>query len=353
MLDRAHAAARGRRTCRPGTASRTSCTASTFDVHAGRGGDAARPQRRRQDHDAEIDHGHRRPAHRLGALRGPRADRRSPRTRSRAPASPSARRSAASSRASTSRRTCCCRRVVRPGGLSLDAIFELFPNLKERLGSSQGTKLSGGEQQMLAIAPHPAHRRAAAAARRADRGAGAGHHPADRQDHPHAEAAGLHHPAGRAELPLRRDRRRPLLRDGARPGRRPASPMPNWTPISTSCTTISESEQAPARRATTGGMAMKRLVSLTAAGRRAGARRRRRPQQTRRRQDRRAERHVEPLRRHRRRRARSPPPSWRSRTSAPRPTGHQGRAGRRRPSEQAGRRLQRRQPVVSTSTRST
>jgi branched-chain amino acid transport system ATP-binding protein len=41
--------------------------------------------------------------------------------------------------------------VVRPGGLSLDLIFELFPNLKERLGSSQGTKLSGGEQQMLAI----------------------------------------------------------------------------------------------------------------------------------------------------------------------------------------------------------
>ena len=40
---------------------------------------------------------------------------------------------------------------VRQGGLSLDVIFELFPNLKERLGSSQGTKLSGGEQQMLAI----------------------------------------------------------------------------------------------------------------------------------------------------------------------------------------------------------
>jgi branched-chain amino acid transport system ATP-binding protein len=41
---------------------------------------------------------------------------------------------------------------VKPGGLGLDRIFELFPNLKERLGSSQGTKLSGGEQQMLAIA---------------------------------------------------------------------------------------------------------------------------------------------------------------------------------------------------------
>ena len=40
--------------------------------------------------------------------------------------------------------------VVRSGGLSLDQIFELFPNLKERL-DSQGTKLSGGEQQMLAI----------------------------------------------------------------------------------------------------------------------------------------------------------------------------------------------------------
>ena len=39
---------------------------------------------------------------------------------------------------------------VRPGGLSLDAIFTLFPNIKERL-KSQGTKLSGGEQQMLAI----------------------------------------------------------------------------------------------------------------------------------------------------------------------------------------------------------
>ena len=39
---------------------------------------------------------------------------------------------------------------VRPGGLSVEEIFELFPNLKERI-TSQGTKLSGGEQQMLAI----------------------------------------------------------------------------------------------------------------------------------------------------------------------------------------------------------
>ena len=40
---------------------------------------------------------------------------------------------------------------VRPGGLSVDEIYTLFPNLKERM-HSQGTKLSGGEQQMLAIA---------------------------------------------------------------------------------------------------------------------------------------------------------------------------------------------------------
>jgi branched-chain amino acid transport system ATP-binding protein len=40
---------------------------------------------------------------------------------------------------------------LKPGGLELDQIFKLFPNLRER-SSSQGTKLSGGEQQMLAIA---------------------------------------------------------------------------------------------------------------------------------------------------------------------------------------------------------
>ena len=39
---------------------------------------------------------------------------------------------------------------VRTGGMTLEQIYEIFPNLKERL-ASQGTKLSGGEQQMLAI----------------------------------------------------------------------------------------------------------------------------------------------------------------------------------------------------------
>jgi len=41
--------------------------------------------------------------------------------------------------------------VLGPGGMALDEIYDMFPNLKER-ASSPGTRLSGGEQQMLAVA---------------------------------------------------------------------------------------------------------------------------------------------------------------------------------------------------------
>ncbi|CAO3410552.1 ABC transporter ATP-binding protein [Azospirillum largimobile] len=41
--------------------------------------------------------------------------------------------------------------VVKDGGMTIPQIYDLFPNLKGR-GSTQGTRLSGGEQQMLAIA---------------------------------------------------------------------------------------------------------------------------------------------------------------------------------------------------------
>jgi branched-chain amino acid transport system ATP-binding protein len=41
--------------------------------------------------------------------------------------------------------------LVAPGGMSIDDIFAMFPNLKGRSGT-QGTRLSGGEQQMLAVA---------------------------------------------------------------------------------------------------------------------------------------------------------------------------------------------------------
>jgi branched-chain amino acid transport system ATP-binding protein len=41
--------------------------------------------------------------------------------------------------------------MLAPGGMSVDDIYAMFPNLKER-ANSQGTRLSGGEQQMLAVA---------------------------------------------------------------------------------------------------------------------------------------------------------------------------------------------------------
>jgi branched-chain amino acid transport system ATP-binding protein len=41
--------------------------------------------------------------------------------------------------------------VLGPGGMALDEIYAMFPNLKER-ANSPGTRLSGGEQQMLAVA---------------------------------------------------------------------------------------------------------------------------------------------------------------------------------------------------------
>jgi branched-chain amino acid transport system ATP-binding protein len=41
--------------------------------------------------------------------------------------------------------------VIREGGMSVDEIYGMFPNLKDRC-STQGTRLSGGEQQMLAVA---------------------------------------------------------------------------------------------------------------------------------------------------------------------------------------------------------
>jgi branched-chain amino acid transport system ATP-binding protein len=41
--------------------------------------------------------------------------------------------------------------TIAPGGVQLETIYKMFPNLKER-AASPGAKLSGGEQQMLAIA---------------------------------------------------------------------------------------------------------------------------------------------------------------------------------------------------------
>ncbi len=87
---------------------------------------------------------------RLGALRGPRADRRCRRmsiARAGIAFCPEERGIFSSLDV---RENLLLPPQVRPGGLDLDRIFALFPNLRERF-NSQGTKLSGGEQQMLAI----------------------------------------------------------------------------------------------------------------------------------------------------------------------------------------------------------
>jgi branched-chain amino acid transport system ATP-binding protein len=72
---------------------------------------------------------------------------------------------------------------IAEGGLDLERIYALFPNLKER-AHSQGTKLSGGEQQMLAIARILRTGATPAAARRTHRGPGPGDCAANRPHHP-------------------------------------------------------------------------------------------------------------------------------------------------------------------------
>jgi len=80
--------------------------------------------------------------------------------------------------------------MVGTGGMSVEEIYEMFPNLRERRKTAQGTRLSGGEQQMLAMA-------------RILR-----------------TGARIHDRAGRAEFPVRGTTRGPALRDGTRAHRR-------------------------------------------------------------------------------------------------------------------------------------
>ena len=128
----------------------------------------------------------------------------SPRTGSPGSASATAPRNAASSRASTSRRICCCRRwssraasaSARSTGLSQFG----------RAAAQPGHQAFRRRTADAGDRAHPAHRRYPAAARRADRGAGAGHRPADRPGHRRLEAPGLHDPPGRAEFSFRGER---------------------------------------------------------------------------------------------------------------------------------------------------
>ena len=208
------AAARRQGPRKPGTANSISCTAST-SMSRRRGGHAARPQRRRQDHHDEVDHGHRR--QRTGSVRSRAANIGLPSARSRGRHRAIARGARHLLEPRRARKISCCRRRCGRAD-STRPDLRAVSQPRERL-SSQGTKLSGGEQQMLAIGAHPADRRATAVARRAHRGLAPVIIEQIRQTIG-AQGAGLYHAPGRAEFPLRGHRRGPALRHGARSRRR-------------------------------------------------------------------------------------------------------------------------------------
>ena len=172
-----------------------------------RSGDAARPQRRRQDDDVEVDHGDGRQADRLNRLRRSADDR--PRQQ---PDRPFGHRHL--SRGARYLRQPERRGDLLPpppyGRLSDSDILQLFPNLRERF-ASRGTHLSAASSRCWRSAAFCARERNCCCSMNRPRSR-ADHRPTHRQHPSDPEGAGVHHSPGGAELPLRLDRRRPVLR---------------------------------------------------------------------------------------------------------------------------------------------
>ena len=234
-------------TCRPGTASRTSCTASTFDVRAGEvvtllGRNGAGKTTTLKSIMGIVGQPH---AAR-SRFEGAETDRPAVATRiARAGHRASVPRSAASSPASTSRRTCCCRRRCAPGGLALDAHLRAVSQPARSGCAARAPSCRAASSRCWRSAASCAPARGCCCSTSRPKGLAPVIVQQIGRTIAHAEGAGLHDPAGRAEFPLRRDGRRPPLRDGARPHRRHDSPTPSSRPTSTSCTTISASEATP------------------------------------------------------------------------------------------------------------
>ena len=109
---------------------------------------------------------------------------------------------------------------VRPGGLDLDRIFALFPNLRERLQQS-GHQTLRRRAADAGDRPHSAHRRPACCCS-TSRPKGWRRSSSSKSARPSVslKAQGFTVLAGRAEFPLRRHGGRPALRHGTRPHRR-------------------------------------------------------------------------------------------------------------------------------------
>ncbi len=128
--------------------------------------------------------------------------------------------------------------TLAPGGMSIEQIYAMFPNLRER-AASQGTRLSGGEQQMLAVGRILRTGARLLLLDEISEGLAPVIVQALGEGDPRAARAGLHDRDGRTELPLRRTAGRPFLRDGAWPHRPAVRSAPSWPPTWRCCTSTS------------------------------------------------------------------------------------------------------------------